>query len=137
MEKLKKRINRAYSVTLKFSEWALALMVLIASFIYALESIRVLSQMDWSLNNTYYELIYRVLLIVIGVELVKMLITHSLEAVLELMAFVIARKVLKPELDSVDLAISVISFIALLAARHYILHANKQDDNRFEQIDAT
>lgn len=135
MEKIRRRINKSYRITLKVSEWILAFMVLTASAIYALESIRVMSSMDWSLNGTYYELIYRILLIVIGVELIKMLITHSLEAVLELIAFVIARKMLKPELDSIDLAISVLSFVALLAARHYILHANKHDDNRFEQTE--
>lgn len=136
MEKIRKRINRAYRITLKFSEWILALMVLIASIIYAIDSIHVLSGMDWALNATYYELIYRVLLIVIGIELIKMLITHSLEAVLELMAFVIARKMLKPDLDSIDLAVSVVAFIALLAARHYILHGRKHDSTRFEQTEA-
>jgi len=40
-----------------------------------------------------------VLLLVIGLELVRMLVTHSLSAVLELLAFVIARKMLKPDLS--------------------------------------
>lgn len=42
-----------------------------------------------------------------------MLITHNMDAVLELLAFVIARKMLRPELSSMDIALSVLSFSAL------------------------
>ena len=38
---------------------------------------------DWQLTETFYEFIYRVLLLVIGVELVCTLATHDLRAILE------------------------------------------------------
>ena len=38
--------------------------------------------------ETFYELIGRILLLVIGVELIRTLVTHDLTAVLELLAFV-------------------------------------------------
>jgi hypothetical protein len=68
--------------------------------------------MDWRLTETFYELIYRVLLLVIGVELVRTLVTHDLRAVLELLAFVVARKMLKPDLGVLDILLSVLAFVA-------------------------
>ena len=100
-------------------ERAIAVIVLIGVVIYILMSIPVLAQMDWTQTTTFYELIYRALIAIIGLELVRMLITHSIAAVLELLAFVIARKMLKPELTSLDIILSVVAFVALMAARHY------------------
>ncbi|MFZ6027575.1 MAG: hypothetical protein ACOYYS_07640 [Chloroflexota bacterium] len=76
--------------------------------------------MDWTSTEAFYEMIYRVLLLVIGVELVRMLVVHDLLAVLDLLAFVIARKMLKPELGSVDILLVVIAFVTLMWARRYI-----------------
>jgi hypothetical protein len=69
-------------------------------------------------------LIYRVLLLVIGVELVRTLVTHELRAILELLAFVVARKMLKPDLGVLDILLSVLAFVALLAANRYWLPAS-------------
>ena len=87
--------------------------------------------MDWQLTETFYELIYRVLLMVIGLELVRMLIVHDLTAVLELLAFVTARKVLKPEIEAIDIVLAIIAFVALLGARRYFLgtQSYKQKEN--------
>ncbi|HNT30220.1 MAG TPA: hypothetical protein PKL83_04690 [bacterium] len=49
-----------------------------------------------------------------------MLIVHDLVAVLELLAFVIARKLLKPDVGALDILISVTAFVMLLAARKYL-----------------
>ena len=66
-------------------------------------------------------MIYRVLILVIGVELIRTLVTHDLGAVLELLAFVIARKLLKPDLSALDILLSVSAFVVLLVARRYFL----------------
>jgi hypothetical protein len=66
-------------------------------------------------------LIYRVLLLVIGIELVRTLVTHELRAILELLAFVVARKMLKPDLAFLDILLSVLAFVALLAANRFLL----------------
>ena len=65
----------------------------------------ILGGMAWSRTETFYELIYRVLLLVIGVELIRTLVTHDLSAVLELLAFVVARKMLKPELSTLGIVL--------------------------------
>src|SRR5215831_14251458 len=74
-----------------------------------------------ALPETFYELIYRVLLLVIGIELVRTLVTHDLRSILELLAVVVARKLLKPDLAVLDILLSVLAFVALLAANHFWL----------------
>ena len=69
-------------------ERLLALGILLGVIAFAYESIIALIQMDWSTTETFYELIYRSLLLVISVELIRTLVTHDLMAVLELLAFV-------------------------------------------------
>lgn len=102
-----------------YAESFVAVAVFVAVIVFLVQSLPVLFAMDWSDAEALYALIYRVLLIVIGLELVRMLITHSIAAVLELLAFVIARKMLKPELASLDIILGVVAFVALMASRHY------------------
>ena len=80
-----------------------------------------MAAMDWRLTETFYELIYRVLLLAIGVELVRALVTHELRAILELLGFVVARKMLKPDLAVLDILLSVLAFVALLVANRFLL----------------
>jgi hypothetical protein len=101
-------------------ERALALAILAGVFVFAVRSAPALADMDWRLTETFYELVYRVLLLVIGVELVRTLFTHDLRAILELLAFVVARKMLKPDLSVFDILLSVLAFVALLAANRFL-----------------
>ena len=105
----------------RWLERALAVAILLAVIVFAVSSASVLAGMDWRQTETFYEMIYRVLILVIGIELIRTLVTHDLGAVLELIAFVIARKLLKPDLTALEILLSVMAFIALLAARHYLL----------------
>jgi hypothetical protein len=91
-------------------ERLLAFAILIGIIAFAFKSVVALIGMDWSSTETFYELIYRVLLLVIGVELIRTLVTHDLTAVLELLAFVVARKMLKPELATIDILLGVGAF---------------------------
>jgi hypothetical protein len=92
-------------------ERLLAFAILIGIIAFAFKSVVALIDMDWSSTETFYELIYRVLLLVIGVELIRTLVTHDLTAVLELLAFVVARKMLKPELATIDILLGVGAFV--------------------------
>jgi hypothetical protein len=117
---MKDRITPQFGRLVKTLEVILALAVLVGVGAYAVGSTQVLIGADWTTSESFYELIYRVLLLVIGVELVRMLVVHDLLAVLELLAFVIARKMLKPDLVSVDILLVVTAFVALMWARRYI-----------------
>ena len=112
------------------SERILALAILIGIVAFACRSVVTLIGMDWGQNDTFYELVYRVLLLVIGLELVRTLITHELMAVLELLAFVVARKMLKPDLDVLDILLGVAAFVALLAAKRYLMANETQQPER-------
>lgn len=102
-------------------ERTLALIIIGGVVAFAVGSGFTLVELDWREIESLYELIYRVLLMVIGVELARTLLTHDLEAILELLAFVVARKMLKPDIGVVDVLLSVLAFAALLAARRYLL----------------
>jgi len=45
--------------------------------VFGLRSTQTLAALDWRLPETFYELIYRVLLLVIGIELVRTLVTTT------------------------------------------------------------
>jgi hypothetical protein len=120
-------LPQRYGVLVKWFERALALLVLAGVVISAATGTAHLVRQDWTATETFYELIYRVLLLVIGLELARMLVTHSLVAVMELLAFVIARKMLKPDLTATDIALSVLAFVALMAARRYLIRDTKGD----------
>lgn len=107
-------------------EKILAGIVILAVCIYAISSASALMGMDWAANESFYQFIYRVLLLIIGLELARMLVTHSISAVLELLSFVIARKMLKPDLSSLDIFLSVLAFVALTAARHFFIRDEKK-----------
>lgn len=126
-----KWIPKQFIAIVLWMERLLALSVLVGIVIYGIGSAVLLTGLDWKFTETFYELIYRVLLMVIGLELVRMLIVHDLSAVLELLAFVTARKVLKPEIEAIDIVLAVIAFVALLGARRYFLEIrkNKPADN--------
>ena len=113
--------SRRFRVPLVWFERALALVVMVGVVVFAIGSIRILGGLDWRETETFYELIYRVLLLVIGLELARTLVTHELMAVLELLAFVIARKMLKPDLEALDIVLGVAAFVALMVARRYLM----------------
>jgi hypothetical protein len=115
------RISPHFVRIVRWLERGLALIVLVGLLAYAIGSIQALFGMNWSSSEAFYELIYRVLLLVIGLELVRMLVVHDLQAVLELLAFVIARKMLKPDLVATDILLGVAAFVALLWARRFVI----------------
>lgn len=107
--------------TATWLERLLALGILVGVAVFAFQSTIALKELHWDSTETFYELTYRVLLLVIGVELIRTLVTHDLTAVLELLAFVVARKMLKPELDTLEILLGTGAFVGLLAARRYLL----------------
>jgi len=115
-----RNISEKYILLIRILERLLAVIVFGGVIFMTFSSFEVMLNMDWSQTETFYELIYRVLLAVIGLELIRMLITHEMIAVLELLAFVIARKMLKPDLTSVDIALSVVAFVALVIVHQVI-----------------
>ena len=114
------RVVQLAKVSATMLERLLALAILIGIIVSAFHGAINLTGMDWRSTETFYELIYRVLLLIIGVELIRTLVTHELSAVLELLAFVVARKMLKPDLSTLDILMGTAAFAGLLAARRFL-----------------
>lgn len=113
-------VSKRYLLLVQILEKFLAILVFIGVLYMAFSNLPVLLSMDWSKTETFYEFIYRILLAVIGLELIRMLIIHEIIAVLELLAFVIARKMLNPDLTALDIALSVFAFVALVLVHQTI-----------------
>lgn len=99
----------------------MAILIALGLVGFILYSIPIMLDMNWSETETFYELFYRVLLTAIGIELIHTLVTHELNAIVEMIAMVIARKLLKPDSDSTDILLIVMAFCLLLGARKYFL----------------
>ncbi len=112
-----------------WSERLLAIAIFLGMAVFFYHSFFALSAIDWDHSESLYELINRILLLAICLELIKTLITHELEAVLELLAFVVARKTLKPDLSVHEICLSVLAFVMLMAARKYLFDQNKSVDD--------
>ncbi len=112
-----------------WSERLLAIAIFVGMAVFFYHSFFALSAVNWDLSESLYELINRILLLAICLELIKTLITHELEAVLELLAFVVARKTLKPDLSVTEIFMSVIAFVALMAARKFLFNQSNPDSD--------
>lgn len=111
-------------------ERTLALFVIIGVLIYTIDSVPLFLNADWSTQATFYDFIYRVLLIIIGLELARMLVAHSFLAILELFAFVIARKMLNPDIGMTEAFLGVMAFIAILGAYRFFVFPIREDLRR-------
>ncbi len=114
----------------------LAILVGAGVIAFILFSIPVITALDWGSIEAFYELVNRVLAIMIGLELMRMFISHSIGAVLELLTFVIARKMLHPDISSLDIIFSVLAFVALMAARHYFMERCFDQENEGDKSPA-
>lgn len=66
---------------------------------------------DWSTTSVMYDFISFILLILLGFELMRLILVHSITVVMELMLLIIARKMLYPEIVALDLLYCVMAFL--------------------------
>jgi hypothetical protein len=112
---------RLTRLSAKWLERLLTVAIVSGIIAFGVASAAELLGMDWRSSETIYDLMYRVLLMVIGVELARTLLTHDLGAILELLVFVVARKTLKSDVEAFDIFLCALAFVALLAARYHFL----------------
>ena len=79
------------------------------------------------------EFLKHALLIVVGIELIEMILTKSHEAILTLILFVIARKMLLYSVDLIDILIGSISIGLIFAIIKFVV----KDDKLMAKIDNT
>ena len=107
--------------TISFFEKTLALIVLVGVFVYGISVVDEFLHLDWSSQDTFYYFIYQLLLIIIGLELARMLLAHSFLSIIELLGFVVARKLLKPDTEILEIALGIAAFVLLVAAYRYLV----------------
>ncbi len=114
----------------KYIEIFLAFFVILSVVFFVINSIQLLVLADWHSKDTFYELIYRILLATVGLEMARMLVTHNFLSILELMAFVVARKMLKPDTTTLDVSLGILSFVLILAANKYLIGTTTSSGNK-------
>ncbi|MGM0599906.1 MAG: hypothetical protein ACQETH_08845 [Candidatus Rifleibacteriota bacterium] len=115
------RISKLLHRATLWSERILAISILLAMAVFFYTMVASTGSYDWTKTEALYDIINRILLLVICLELIRTLLTHDLEAVLELLAFVVARKTMVPNLTVIDILLSVIAFVLLILARKYCI----------------
>jgi hypothetical protein len=126
MERVDQRVAHGFSGVVRWLEVGLAGLVLVGVLAAAVSSVRELLGLDWSQSATFDRLMSRVLFIAIGLELARMLVVHSLRAILEMLSFAIARNMLLPDRTAVDIVLGAVGFAVLLAAARYFLAATER-----------
>jgi hypothetical protein len=122
------RAAAGFSEAVRWLEILLAALVLVGILFAAGAAVRELWALDWTASSTFDRLLNRVLFIAIGLELVRMLVVHSLRAILEMLAFAIARNMLTPNPAAFDIALGAVAFAVLLAAGRYFLSPPPEKD---------
>lgn len=97
--------NKIISIT----EIILSLLVFVGTINFGVKGTARFLSLDWSLNPTFYQFISFVLLVLVGLELIRLILSHNISTVLELMILIIARKTLDPNIDSTGIFLSMIS----------------------------
>ncbi|MBA3442804.1 MAG: hypothetical protein H0T92_23385, partial [Pyrinomonadaceae bacterium] len=67
------------------------------------------------------QIIQNILLVAIAAELGLLLLFHRTSAAIEVIIFVVARKMISPEVTALDLLICVAALVALIVVRFYYL----------------
>lgn len=130
--KLGDRVSSINQELVRWCERIIALALLLAVICFFLATLRVALGLDWSSMATLHEIGQRVLLITIGLELVRTLISHELSSLVNLLSFVIARRMLEPQTAFWAIPLGVVSFAALMATRRYLLEGIAQDSHADE-----
>jgi uncharacterized membrane protein (DUF373 family) len=116
--------NRYVGNTIHIFLSVLAVIILAAAMIAAFEMLRTDLPKLWQPLGGYKELqqiISSVLLVAIAAELGLLLLFHRTSAAVEVIIFVIARKIVSPDVSAVELLLSVVALAGLLIVRFYYL----------------
>jgi uncharacterized membrane protein (DUF373 family) len=102
----------------------LALLVLAAAAVAAYETVVRDFPKLWQPTDEYkalQQIIENLLLVAIAAELALLLLFHRTSSAVEVIIFVIARKIVTPEITAVELLLSVAALAGLLVVRFYYL----------------
>ena len=112
----------------------LAVVIVVAAAIAAVDIlIRDFPQLWGRTGNEYdvlHHVIQSILLVAIAAELGLLLLFHRAGAAIEVIIFVVARKMVSPDISGVELLLGTASLVALVAARRYFIREKKDHELR-------
>lgn len=102
----------------------LALFILFAAVVGAYETVVREFPKLWQPSDEYkvlQQIIENILLVAIAAELGLLLLFHRSSAAIEVIVFVVARKIVSPDITAIELLLSVVALSTLLIVRFYYL----------------
>ena len=103
----------------------LAIVIVVAAAIATVDIlIRDFPQLWRQTGNEYdvlHHVIQSILLVAIAGELGLLLLFHRASAAIEVIIFVVARKMVSPDISGVELLLGTASLVGLVVARHYFI----------------
>ncbi len=102
----------------------LALVILAAAAVAAYETVVREFPKLWQPTDEYkalQQVIANILLVAIAAELALLLLFHRTSSAVEVIIFVVARKIVTPDITAIELVLSVAALAGLLIVRYYYL----------------
>lgn len=120
------KYDKYFGMAIRVIEQFLALLIIISIITFIIINLVNFDFSDLHQNSTLVELISDALLIILGLEVVRLLVAPSVKATVELLVYVIARKALSPQATALDLLYNAVSFAIILFVT-YLLFTNGKD----------
>lgn len=112
----------------------LAIVIVIAAAIAVVDILNRDFPQLWQRTGNEYDVLHHViqsiLLVAIAAELGLLLLFHRAGAAIEVIIFVVARKMVTPDISGLELLLGSASLIGLVAARRYFIRENKDHELR-------
>ncbi len=105
--------------SLKSIEVSLSAIVLCGTVYFGVIALSNFVYRDWSIVTTMYDFIATILVVLLGFEVARLILVHSIVVVMELMLLVVARKMLYPDIPALDLVYCAIAF-AVVVGIYYL-----------------
>lgn len=119
LRKLIANIVRGEDVLLHVAEIVLTILVFCGVVYFGVVALGDFLERDWSSVATMYDFITTVLLVLLGLEVARLILVHSIVVVMELMLLIIARKMLYPDILALEMIYCAIAF-AVVVGVYYL-----------------
>lgn len=116
-----KNIQFYGNIILRYFSYYFFFLIIVAIVVSNIYTIPVFTTLDWSNIQTLVEFLRVALFWVIAVEFARLLIEYKTEIVIELLVFVLARKILLIEDNVPMVALGVVVIILLMMVRHLLV----------------
>ncbi|MFW6210282.1 MAG: hypothetical protein ACOC4E_02200 [Patescibacteria group bacterium] len=116
-----KNIQFYGNIILRYFSYYFFFLIIVAIVVSNIYTIPVFVTLDWSNIQTLIEFLRVALFWVIAVEFARLLIEYKTEIVIELLVFVLARKILLIEDNVPMVALGVLMIILLMLVRHLLV----------------